>query len=34
VERTVELKMRAIRALLRPHLGDGLDPRGDAATVT
>lgn len=29
VERTVELKLRTIRSLLRPHLGDVLPPGGD-----
>jgi DNA-directed RNA polymerase specialized sigma24 family protein len=32
VERTVELKMKTIRALLRPHLGDVRDHRGDVPT--
>jgi DNA-directed RNA polymerase specialized sigma24 family protein len=32
VERTVELKLRAIRGLLRPHLGDVLPPPGGGAT--
>jgi DNA-directed RNA polymerase specialized sigma24 family protein len=32
VERTVELKMKTTRALLRPHVGDVLDPRGDEPT--
>jgi RNA polymerase sigma factor (sigma-70 family) len=32
VERTVELKMKTIRALLRPHLREIPDPRGDEPT--
>jgi DNA-directed RNA polymerase specialized sigma24 family protein len=32
VERTVELKMRTIRALLRPHLKDVSPPPGDEPT--
>jgi DNA-directed RNA polymerase specialized sigma24 family protein len=33
VERTVELKMKTIRALLRPHLEDVLAPCGDGSTA-